>query len=255
MDGSEAAAGAVLNERELRRQLARHTRGARILEEDGLLLIDGPARRGRIASRTDPAVAAEDAVARTAAFFNGGGYTLRTRERADADLGRAALATGLVPARREGAMALTARPAFARLPAGIELRAVRGPEMAQEFGQVVVDANRDVVGASAHTAFACLQSMAGPHVAAFVAYDGATPVAAAMTLVSHGVAGIFWVATVPDARGRGLGGALTRAIANVGFDMGSRMVCLWVPEPGETLYEQIGFRSLGPCCVEYDTPS
>ena len=43
-----------------------------------------------------------------------------------------------------------------------------------------------------------------PHITAFVAYLGSEPVACAMTLVSHSVAGVYYVATVPHARRRAL---------------------------------------------------
>ncbi len=44
----------------------------------------------------------------------------------------------------------------------------------------------------------------GPHIVAFVARVDDVPAAAAMTIVTHGVAGIYWVGTVPTMRGRGL---------------------------------------------------
>jgi hypothetical protein len=43
------------------------------------------------------------------------------------------------------------------------------------------------------------ETIIAPHIAAFVAYMGAEPVACAMTLVSHRVAGAFYVATVERA--------------------------------------------------------
>ena len=92
------------------------------------------------------------------------------------------------------------------------------------------------------------------HVAAFVAYVDGAPVSCAMTLVSHGVAGVFYVATVQRARRRGLGDALTRIAACSGFDMGARAAWLGASEMGASLYRRIGFADLGTTIVEYESP-
>ncbi len=87
------------------------------------------------------------------------------------------------------------------------------------------------------------QTIVAPHVAAFVAYLEAEPVACAMTLVSHRVAGVFYVATVERARRRGLGDALTRMAARAGFAMGAG------------LYRRIGFQELGSTLLELESPA
>ena len=93
-----------------------------------------------------------------------------------------------------------------------------------------------------------------PHIAAFVAYLDAEPVACAMTLVSHRVAGVFYVATVEHARRRGLGDALTRTAARAGFDMGADLAWLGASEMGAGLYRRIGFEELGSTLVELESP-
>ena len=87
------------------------------------------------------------------------------------------------------------------------------------------------------------ETIIAPHIAAFVAYTGGEPVACAMTLVSHRVAGVFYVATVEHARRRGLGEALTRMAARTGFEMGA------------DLYRRIGFQDLGSTLVELESPT
>ena len=79
-----------------------------------------------------------------------------------------------------------------------------------DYGRVVAEANddpgeRERAGLLFHD-----RTILAPHIAAFVAYLDGAPVSCAMTLVSHGVAGVFYVATVESARRRGLGDALTR---------------------------------------------
>jgi ribosomal protein S18 acetylase RimI-like enzyme len=75
-----------------------------------------------------------------------------------------------------------------------------------------------------------------------------------MTLVSHGVAGVFYVATVDSARRRGLGDKLTRRAARAGFDLGARAAWLGASEMGADLYRRIGFFDLGTTIVEYESP-
>ena len=88
-----------------------------------------------------------------------------------------------------------------------------------------------------------------------VAYLDGAPVSCAMTLVSHGVAGVFYVATVASARRRGLGDALTRVAARAGFELGARAAWLGASEMGADLYRRIGFSDLGSTIVEYESPA
>lgn len=83
-----------------------------------------------------------------------------------------------------------------------------------------------------------------PHVAAFVARLDGVPVAAAMTLVTHGVAGIYWVGTTPEARGRGLAEACTRLATNAGFDLGAQVAALQASVMGEPIYLRMGYREI-----------
>jgi ribosomal protein S18 acetylase RimI-like enzyme len=75
-----------------------------------------------------------------------------------------------------------------------------------------------------------------------------------MTLVSHGVAGVFYVATIERARRPGLGDALTRMAARGGFELGARAAWLGASEMGAGLYRRIGFSDLGTTIVEYESP-
>ncbi len=56
------------------------------------------------------------------------------------------------------------------------------------------------------------------------------------------VLGIFNVATVPAARGRGVGRAVTLAALRDGAGAGCRMAVLQASEMGHPVYERLGFR-------------
>ena len=123
-----------------------------------------------------------------------------------------------------------------------------------DYGRVVAEANddpgeRERAGLLFHG-----QTILAPHIEAFVAYLDGAPVSCAMTLVSHGVAGVFYVATVERARRRGLGDALTRMAARAGFSLGARAAWLGASEMGAGLYRRIGFSELGTSIVEYESP-
>jgi len=73
--------------------------------------------------------------------------------------------------------------------------------------------------------------------------DGA-PVAAAALFVGAGVAGIYNVVTVPEARGRGIGRAVTAAALDAGAAQGLPVAVLGASEMGYPVYRRLGFRDV-----------
>jgi len=71
------------------------------------------------------------------------------------------------------------------------------------------------------------------------------PVVTNMLFNGGGVASVFAVATVPSARGKGIGGAITLKPLLEARDMGYRHAVLFSTEMGIHAYERIGFRSTG----------
>jgi predicted acetyltransferase len=65
-----------------------------------------------------------------------------------------------------------------------------------------------------------------------------------MALCSHGVAGIYWVGTVPDARRRGLAEIATRAAGNAGFERGMRVAALQASAMGYPVYLRMGYETV-----------
>jgi ribosomal protein S18 acetylase RimI-like enzyme len=196
------------------------------------------------------------AVRRCAEFFGAsdGGHIVLVREPDDADLAHAARAAGYTPAWTERSMALREPPDPSSLATEIDVRTVSTPEQVRDYGTIVAEANddpgeRERAGLLFHD-----RTILAPHIAAFVAYLDDAPVSCAMTLASHGVAGVFYVATVERARRRGLGDALTRMATRAGFELGARAVWLGASEMGAELYRRIGFSDLGTTIVEYESP-
>jgi GNAT superfamily N-acetyltransferase len=73
--------------------------------------------------------------------------------------------------------------------------------------------------------------------------DG-VPVAAAALFVAADVAGIYNVATVPEARGRGIGRAVTTAALVAAVARGQRTAVLGSSEMGYPVYRRLGFRDV-----------
>ncbi len=252
----DPARASALNEEELWREMVRWS-GGRIVEEEGILLVSGPSAYLRVAIRTDPRVDGEAVVARAAEFFAAEptGFLVLVRRPDDEDIERAALAAGFHAGWTEQPMAIEAAPSAGATPDEVEVRVVEDPAGVVDYGRVVALANDDPGERERAPLLFHDDTILAPHIAAFVAYMGAEPVACAMTLVSHRVAGVYYVATAEHARRRGLGDALTRRAARAGFELGAATAWLGASEMGAGLYRRIGFRDFGATLVELESPS
>jgi ribosomal protein S18 acetylase RimI-like enzyme len=79
----------------------------------------------------------------------------------------------------------------------------------------------------------------------FVGLVEGQPVAASRLFCAAGVAGVYHVATVPAARRRGLGSALTLAAVRSARELGYRVGVLVSSSEGFGVYRRLGFRE---CC-------
>jgi ribosomal protein S18 acetylase RimI-like enzyme len=65
-----------------------------------------------------------------------------------------------------------------------------------------------------------------------------------MAIVTDDVAGLYWVATAPWARGRGLGAACARHATAAGFDLGALLACLQASQQGAGMWRSLGFAEV-----------
>ena len=234
------------------REAARWQRGARLYEGDGLLIARGstdfPVGLSNAALRLDPSVPADEVIARARAHFEGRSFTLWVRGAPDADLEVAAKSAKLLPISDVPSPWMVLRKP---LPDPAPPRGVR-VELVRDVSQI-----RDVVAVSqaawapaglppAETAslLARADRMLAPHLVWSLVWQGDCPAACAMSLCSHGVAGIYWVGTVPDARRRGLAEIATRAAGNAGFERGMRVAALQASAMGYPVYQRMGYETV-----------
>ncbi|MDP3710907.1 MAG: GNAT family N-acetyltransferase [Mycobacteriales bacterium] len=81
--------------------------------------------------------------------------------------------------------------------------------------------------------------------AVVAAYLGGEPVACGTVTVVGDVAQVTGVATLPALRRRGLGGAVTRRLAEHAFGAGARLVFLAADPAAARVYERLGFDRVG----------
>lgn len=77
---------------------------------------------------------------------------------------------------------------------------------------------------------------------AYLATEKGRPVATAALMPAFGVGGIYWVSTVPEARGRGIARMLLETVVADAREKGCRMAVLQSTEMGYGFYKRLGFR-------------
>lgn len=183
------------------------------------------------------------------AFFGerGRGFCVWLRGGApqDRDLAAAVEAAGLQCVHSMPEMVLRAPVEAPPLSPGAELRRLSRPEEAEDYWHIAA-ASYTSIGFPPEV-FGFYTDGAGllaDNVAAFIAYLDGTPVSIAMTIVTDGVAGIYWVGSLEQARGKGLGRATTTAATNAGFDLGADIASLQASPMGEPIYAAMGYETI-----------
>jgi ribosomal protein S18 acetylase RimI-like enzyme len=245
---------AHLNLIESSRRLFALDPGAEIEAGEGWLFGAGRSAHPVISNaafRIDDGLDPDELIERAQAHFaqRGRGFAVWTRTGAaeDRDLIDAAERAGLGNVYEMPEMVLDGRrPAENTAPpAGVELRRVCSHDDAAQYWQVAIESYADIGFPPEIFAFyenhECLWA---DGTAAFLAHVDGRPAGISMTIVSHGVAGIYWVGCAAEARGSGLGSTMTAAALDAGFAMGAASASLQASPMGESLYRRMGFETI-----------
>jgi hypothetical protein len=252
-----------LNYAEAMRELSRRGGGV-VQDEGGVMLYAGPHPMPVLSNgvmRTTRDVPAAEVLERASAFFarHARGYSVVIGTHRDEDLRAAATAAGLVQLGDTPGMVLDHRLPDTAPPAHVTLRRVESAADRDGFADVMEAAygTYGMPPGVTPVMFARLETLIAPHIVSFLAFIDARPVAGAMVLVTHGVAGIYWVGTIPDARGHGLAELCTRAAGNAGFDLGARIAALQASPMGEPIYRRMGYVEVTryPYLVRFKPPA
>jgi ribosomal protein S18 acetylase RimI-like enzyme len=209
----------------------------------------------RVEDELDPGELLERAQAFFAPRERGFALWARAGTAEDRNLIDTAKAAGLKEVYAMPEMVLDRRAEEHPLPAGVQLRRVVSASDATDYWQVATGAYASIGFPPEIFAFyEGHDGLIADNAAAFIADLDGRPAAIAMTIVSHGVAGIYWVGTSDDARGRGLGWTVTATAVNAGFDLGAEIASLQASPMGESLYLRMGFETIFSYKLLMSTP-
>ena len=79
----------------------------------------------------------------------------------------------------------------------------------------------------------------------YLALSDGKPVGTSQLFLSEGVAGIYNVSCIPEARGQGIGSAITLAPLLKARQMGYRIGVLQASQKGYNVYRRLGFQDFG----------
>lgn len=166
-----------------------------------------------------------------------------------ADLGASLQAHGWVHDGDSPGMAVDLWSVRADRPAvpGLVIEPVIGTEPLRTWCQTYADGfgMPDFVGAAFSDFFFCLGPEEHSWVRHYMGWLDGEPVATSTLLLGAGVAGIYNVATLPHARRRGIGSAMTLEPLQQAREMGVRVGVLEAAEMGIGVYRRLGFQE---CC-------
>ena len=88
-----------------------------------------------------------------------------------------------------------------------------------------------------------------PQFRTYLALSNGNPVGTLQLFLSKGVAGIYHVTCIPEARGQGIGSAVALAPLVDALQMGYRIGILQASKGGYNVYRRLGFQDFGNLSV------
>jgi GNAT superfamily N-acetyltransferase len=131
-------------------------------------------------------------------------------------------------------------------PEGLEIRLVEDEETMRVFWDVWAEGYNQPseIGDAWHE---CVLHLGLPRDGPdryYLGYWEGAPVATGYTVVGGGVVGLFGVVSLEEARGRGIGTAMTMEPLLEAQEMGYKVAVLWATRMGLSLYRRLGFKEI-----------
>jgi GNAT superfamily N-acetyltransferase len=137
--------------------------------------------------------------------------------------------------------------------------AAPGCEIRRVTDAAGIDVHRRVVTAGFGSApavaegTACRRLLDRPECLVFVGYADGEPIASGLGWRTGRTIGVYSIATIPSARRRGYGAAMTARVVADGLAAGCTAAALQASELGRPIYERLGFRTV-VSYVAYEEP-
>jgi GNAT superfamily N-acetyltransferase len=135
--------------------------------------------------------------------------------------------------------ALAAASAHSRLP-GFEIHQVRDVAGIDDHRKVVTEGFGSAPAVGLGTT--CPELLDRPECKVYVGYAGNVAVASGLGWRTGRTIGVYAIATIPSARRRGFGAAMTARVVLDGLAAGCDVAALQASELGRPIYERLGFR-------------
>ncbi len=193
------------------------------------------------------------AVDRALGYFHQRSLPFRVVVRSDlADTVRGhAIAAGLIETTTIPGMRIDELPDGPTPPSGLSIRHVSDSRGLTDFQQTAFGGFGLPTELSA--LFLSDAFLALPNAKLLAGYVDGEPCVSGALVTTGSVAGVYWIATLPDFRGRGFGEAMTAAVLDAGRMLGCTVGSLQASEMGRGVYERMGFRQDREY-VCFDTP-
>lgn len=166
-------------------------------------------------------------------------FALYFRDEITPGLADACAAAGMVEHWQVPLMVLDPIPTIPGPPTGLRIERLDGGN-ADVYASVIAEgfeAPSELAAALFGRGLAATAEIVG-----LLGYLDGEPVATSAVFYDQGLAGVYNVATVPAARGRGVGAAMTWAAIAAGAEAGATASILQASKEGQPVYERMGYR-------------
>ena len=236
---------------EATREFGRWGRSNQLIEHDGLMCILGGTTYPIFTNcviRLDRQIPAVEVITRAKSLFQplARDFTIYTYGEQDRDLEEHLRLAELQQLFDTPVMVLDSEVELPEIPASVEIKVAANEKeildvrCVNSLGFETLEIPREHTEAI----FGVPHRLLVPQIITYIAYLDGQPVSTAMAIMTELVAGIYWVSTTPQARGLGLGTICTSLASNAGLKRGARVAALQASPMGESVYRQIGYRSV-----------